>query len=340
MPIPIRYIFWGTPEFAAVSLKALMDAGYVPFAVVTATDKVSGRGRKLTASPVKELALTRNIPVWQPFSLKDPDFVRKIKGSHPDFMVVVAFRMLPQEIIEIPKGGTWNLHASLLPDLRGAAPIHWALRLGYRRTGLTVFKIQYQIDTGDILASVQLDIPRDWNAGKLHDVMAQEGANLLVSLLPQIVEGRYGLMPQDKQSALSNNRWNRAPKIQRSDAAIDWNWEAQTLENFIRAFAPLPGAYTFLNGSRLVILEAKTENPKTESNVPTNDHAGLNYSGPQPMAHPPGYCLVMGNRWWIRAHDLWLSIKQIKPENSKAMTTEAYLRGHGEVNARICSKEF
>ncbi|MBM3911648.1 MAG: methionyl-tRNA formyltransferase [Sphingomonadales bacterium] len=327
MATSIRYIFWGTPDFAATALAGLIDAGYEPLAVVTATDKIAGRGRKLSVSPVKELALSRKIPVWQPVSLKDPEFVKQVIEASPDFMLVVAFRMLPQSIIEIPHGGTWNLHGSLLPDLRGAAPIHWAIRLGYRRTGLTVFRIQYQIDTGDILESLSLEIPSDWNAGMLHDTMAKEGASLLVKVLPQIAKGTYQLKAQDLFSNSPNQIRNLAPKIQRTDACIDWNREASTLVDFIRAFAPTPGAYTFLDQTRIVILEAIAE----ESTGITRDFD---------QDFPKGYCLVHGNNWWIRANQSWLRILQIKPENSKAMEVKAYLRGHADVNHKICSMEL
>ncbi|NBV05231.1 MAG: methionyl-tRNA formyltransferase, partial [Cytophagia bacterium] len=278
-------------------------------------------------SPVKELALSHQIPVWQPVSLKDPDFVKQVIDARPDFMLVVAFRMLPQSLIEIPHGGTWNLHGSLLPDLRGAAPIHWAIRLGYRRTGLTVFRIQYQIDTGDILESLPLEIPADWNAGMLHDAMAKEGASLLVKVLPQIAKGSYQLKAQDLCSPIPNQPWNIAPKIQRTDACIDWNRDALTLVDFIRAFAPSPGAYTILDRTRIVILEAIAEEP-----------LGIDSDNVQDF--PIGYCLVHGHRWWVRAHQSWLRILQIKPENSKSMEVKAYLRGHSDVNHKICSKEL
>lgn len=323
----MRFIFWGTPEFAATALAGLLDAGYEPLAVVTATDKVAGRGRKLTGSPVKELALSHKIPVWQPVSLKDPEFVKQVIEAKPDFMLVVAFRMLPQSLIEIPQGGTWNLHGSLLPDLRGAAPIHWAIRLGYRRTGLTVFRIQYQIDTGDILESLPLEIPDDWNAGMLHDAMAKEGASLLVKVLPQIAKGSYQLKAQDLCSPIPNQPWNIAPKIQRTDACIDWNRDALSLVDFIRAFAPSPGAFTFLDRKRIVILEAIAEEPSC-----VDKHHAQDF--------PIGYCLVHGHRWWVRAHQSWLRILQIKPENSKSMEVKAYLRGHSDVNHKICSKEL
>jgi methionyl-tRNA formyltransferase len=336
----MRYLFWGTPEFAAVSLEALLDAGYEPFAVVTAMDKVSGRGRKLTASPVRELALARKIPVWQPASLKDPGFVGQVRESGPDFMVVVAFRMLPQEIIEIPPGGTWNLHGSLLPDLRGAAPIHWAIRLGYRRTGLTVFRIQYQIDTGDVLAMVQVNIPENADAGMLHDAMAMEGGRLLVQVLPQIAQRKYELIPQDQVGLPGISPRNAAPKIQRSDAAIDWARDGQELVNFVRAFAPAPGAYTFLNGTRIVVLEVKFEDLMIEFNIPTQDQIILNRSNGGLTEYPAGYCLVRGKKWWIRSGNSWLQVIRIKPENSTAMTAEAYLRGHADVAGRICSKEL
>ncbi len=336
----LRFIFWGTPEFASISLKALVDAGYTPYAVVTAIDKVSGRGRRLKASPVKELALTQNIPVWQPASLKDPLFVQKIRESNPDFMLVVAFRMLPQEIIEISSMGTWNLHASLLPDLRGAAPIHWAVRLGYRVTGLTVFKIQYQIDTGDILDSIKLDIPMDWNAGKLHDVMAHEGAKLLVNVVPRILEGNYLLRPQNECTSIPESLSNKAPKIQRSDALIDWGKDSLNLENFIRAFAPAPGADTSLNGPRLVLLDAMAEEPSWGSGFSRENMVGISLGSPTVQTFVQGSCVVIGSSWWIRTQNSWLRIKQIKPENSKVMTVDAFLRGHGDINGQICSGEL
>lgn len=336
----MRYIFWGTPDFAAVSLKALLDSGFEPMAVVTATDKESGRGRKLTASPVKELAVARNIPVWQPQSLKDPGFVHQVREAKPDFMVVVAFRMLSQEIIEIPPVGTWNLHGSLLPDLRGAAPIHWALRLGYRRTGLTVFRIQYQIDTGDVLATAQVVIPENADAGILHDLMAIEGARLLVQSVPRIAQGNYKLIPQDSIGQSGNGQRNAAPKIQRSDAAIPWEHDSRELVNFVRAFAPVPGAYTYLNGRRMVILQVKEEDYPDNSDILTHDDSLLEEATRRQFEFPAGYCLVQGEKWWIRSGYSWLRVLQIKPENSKTMLAEDFLRGHHDVGGCICSKEL
>jgi len=335
----LRFIFWGTPEFAAASLLALLDAGFEPYAVVTSTDKVSGRGMKLNASPVKALALLHNIPVWQPASLKDPLFIQELKESNPDFMLVVAFRMLPKEIIEVPPGGTWNLHASILPDLRGAAPIHWALRLGYRQTGLTVFKIQYEIDTGDVLDSVKFDIPKDWNAGNLHDRMAVEGGKLLVKAVPKIFDGNYQLRPQD-QFNLDQNALNKAPKIQRADALIDWSKDSQSLVNFIRAFAPNPGAYTFLNGTRIVLIDATEDEPLWESILPKENVNEISSDKILAQTVVPGYCLTLGDKWWVKTQSSWLRIQQIKPENSRSMPVDAYLRGHSDVMGKICSREL
>ena len=219
------------------------------------------------------------------------------------------------------------MHGSLLPDLRGAAPIHWAVRLGYRRTGLTVFRIQYQIDTGDLLESVPVEISSDWNAGNLHDAMAKEGARLLVRVLPQIAGGHYQLKAQDLFACNPNQTWNLAPKIHRNDACLDWNLDAPRLVDFIRSFAPSPGAYTFLNNKRIVILEAIAQEPSDESCNLDQDF-------------PNGYCLVQGNKWWIRTHHSWLRLLQVKPENSRAMEVEAYLRGHTDLNNKICSKEL
>ncbi len=250
----MRIVFMGTPEFAVPSLKALLDAGHELVGVVTATDKIGGRGKKqLIQSPVKKYALSYGLPVLQPKNLKSPEFIDALKALQPEIGVVVAFRMLPEVVWSLPPKGTINLHASLLPKYRGAAPINWAIINGEHTTGLTTFFIQKEIDTGDIILQRTVPIGPDETAGELHDRMMHIGAQLLVDTLAQIESGDYELKKQNDQEATP------APKIYHETCAINWNQPAVQVYNFIRGLSPYPAAWTLFQGKQLDIYKARRE---------------------------------------------------------------------------------
>lgn len=235
----------GTPSFAVPSLNALLNAGYRVAGVVTAPDKAAGRGRKLRFSPVKEYAILKNLPVLQPVNLKYPGFVEQLKGLHADLQVVVAFRMLPEIVWSMPRLGTFNLHASLLPQYRGAAPINHAIMQGEKVTGLTTFLLDKEIDTGKIIHQVKIGIGDDEDFGHLHDRMMEEGARLVVKTVDDIIHGQVNPVPQTELYA-SGAVLNPAPKLFKDNYRINWQDDSRKIHNVIRGLSPYPAAYTLL----------------------------------------------------------------------------------------------
>ena len=247
-----RIIFMGTPEFAVPSLKALHDYHYDVLAVVTKPDRPTGRGRPMVGSPVKQAAATLRYPVLQPARVKEPWFVDKIIDLNPDLHVVVAYgHILPGSILSIPRLGAINVHASLLPTYRGAAPIQWAIINGRQETGVTTIWMDEGMDTGDILLTSKVLIGPEDTSQTLHCRLADLGAQLLIDTLSQLKSGHLVGTPQDKSEA------TYAPFLKKEDGRIDWTKDAKSLEAFIRGMNPWPGAFTFLFGKRLKILKAK-----------------------------------------------------------------------------------
>ena len=240
----------GTPEFALPSLEALLESKHQVVGVVTQPDKPKGRGRILSPSPVKEFALKKNLLVLTPEDLKADDFVEQLKGLNLDLIVVVAYRILPEKVFTIPPRGTINLHASLLPKYRGAAPINWALINGEKRTGVTTFFIQKKVDTGNIILQKETEILPDENYGELSQRLSTLGAELLFETVDLIEKGKAIPLSQDESQV------TQAPKITPEMCQIDWSWPAEKIRNFIRGLAPTPGAYTFFNGKILKIYKA------------------------------------------------------------------------------------
>ena len=240
-----RIIFLGTPEFAVAPLKHLIDKGFYVAGVVTAPDKPAGRGQKLTPSPVKLFALENNIPVFQPLKLKDEAFLQSIRELKPDIQAVVAFRMMPRELWSIPLLGTFNLHASLLPQYRGAAPINWAIINGEKETGLTTFFIDDKIDTGEIIFREKMNIGENETAGELHDRMMGTGSELLLKTVQSIADGSVKTQPQTVLES-AGSALKPAPKIFRGDCRIDWNTEGMNIHNLIRGLSPYPAAFSYL----------------------------------------------------------------------------------------------
>jgi methionyl-tRNA formyltransferase len=260
----------GTPEFAVASLDALIKAGNDVAAVVTAPDKPAGRGQKLHESAVKKYALSKKLPVLQPVKLKDPGFLKKLRSLKPDIQVVVAFRMLPEDVLKVPPKGTVNLHASLLPQYRGAAPINWAIINGETETGVTTFFIKKEIDTGNILFSKSVPIAADETGGELHNKLMEAGAQLLVTTIKAIETGVYEETPQDTIiPEVAGNNLNTevpesevlkpAPKIFKKDCQVEWNQPVSKVYNKIQGLSPSPTAFTTLNDKTLKIFKAEKE---------------------------------------------------------------------------------
>ena len=298
-----RIVFLGTPDFAVESLKALLQAGYNVVGVVTAPDKRAGRGQKLSESAVKQYAQEQGLPILQPIKLKDPEFIAQLSALKPDLQVVVAFRMLPETVWNLPPQGTVNVHGSLLSNYRGAAPINWAILNGEKETGVSTFKLQHEIDTGDILLQEKMPIGPNETAGELHDRMKVEGAQLLVKTLQELANGTLKASQQQLNSDIKH-----APKLFKTDCEIDWNNTSEQIHNQIRGLSPYPTAFTVLGDKTLKIFSADIEPGKPEIPAGTfsSDHKSyLKFA----------------------ATDGYLSLKEMQLEGKKKMGIEEFLRG-------------
>ena len=253
----LKILFLGTPEFAVASLRRLVEGGYNVVGVVTMPDKPAGRGLKLQQSAVKEYALSAGLPLFQPEKLRDEAFLEQIRALAPDLGIVIAFRMLPEAVWAMPRLGTFNLHASLLPHYRGAAPINWAVINGETRTGVTTFMLNHQIDTGDILAQREVDITPADTAGTLHDRLMEVGSELVVETVEAIAAGRARPVSQNvigtpASAGTSGNDGQQiikeAPKISKDDCRIDWSQPGERIVNLVRGLSPLPGAWGVMAG--------------------------------------------------------------------------------------------
>jgi len=233
----------GTPEFAVPSLDLLVEQRWNVVAVVTAPDKPQGRGRKLIGSPVKEAAIRHGIPVLQPSNLKSPEFIEELKSYQADVQVVVAFRMLPEVVWNMPPLGTFNLHASLLPDYRGAAPINWAIINGEKKTGVTTFFLKHEIDTGNIIFQEEEAILEEDNLGTLYEKLMHRGSNLVIKTIEAIANGAVAIKSQDESKAC-----HHAPKLYKEMGEIDWTKPAAVIHNLVRGLSPYPAAWTHING--------------------------------------------------------------------------------------------
>lgn len=259
----LRIIYMGTPEFAVPALEKLVAAGWNVIAVITAPDKPQGRGQKLVGSPVKEAAERLEIPVLQPTNLKDPGFQQKLKELAADLQIVVAFRMLPEAVWDMPPLGTFNLHASLLPNFRGAAPINWALIQGEQETGVTTFFLQHEIDTGNILFQEKVAILPEDNLGSLYEKLMGLGADLVLRTVAAIASKDIHPLPQDEAMAI-----HKAPKIFKETGKIDWTASATSIHNLIRGLSPYPGAWTELQGKTCKIFTSTTLEGKLSGKAP------------------------------------------------------------------------
>ncbi|TXF90397.1 methionyl-tRNA formyltransferase [Neolewinella aurantiaca] len=260
-----RIVFMGTPDFAVPSLEILIAAGYPVVGVITATDKMGGRGGKqLLESAVKKCAVKHGIPVLQPQKFRNEEFLAELRALKADLQIVVAFRMLPAVVWDMPKMGTFNLHGSLLPKYRGAAPINWAVIKGEKETGCTTFFLTHEIDTGDVLLRHRIPVGPNDTAGVVHDRMMLEGAELVLDTVKLIQSGNYELQAQDDSLATP------APKIHRDTCRIDWDQPVQTVHDFVRGLSPWPASWTTLDGATLKIIRGaaeKTEHDKVPGTV-------------------------------------------------------------------------
>lgn len=301
----LRIIFMGTPDFAVPTLQTLVESGYPVVAVITAPDKPAGRGLKLVQSPVKAYALSQNIPVLQPTNLKDEAFLEELRSYQANLQIVVAFRMLPEVVWNMPAKGTFNIHASLLPQYRGAAPINWALINGETETGVTAFFLQHQIDTGDIILQDKVAIDPDDNFGTLYEKLKYAGAALALKTVQAIAAGPVKTQPQPKSEKL-----REAPKIFKENCQIDWKQPAQQVRNFIRGLSPIPAAWTTLDGKVLKVYAAEVIDASTTSLAP-----GSYESDNKTYLH-------FGTGAGI------LSLTDLQLEGKKRMPIEAFLRGY------------
>lgn len=247
----LRIVYMGTPDFAVAPLAALLDEGYNVVGVVTNPDKPAGRGQKVLSSAVKKFAEEKNLPILQPVKFREETFLKELRKWNADLQIVVAFKMLPEVVWAMPELGTLNLHASLLPQYRGAAPINHAIMNGESVTGITTFLLQKEIDTGDILLQKEVAIAKEETAGTLHDKLMNEGADLVVKTVELLASGDYKLFPQKENEVLKS-----APKIFRGDCKIDWTQDGEEIYNHIRGLSPYPASWTHLQqGEKITILK-------------------------------------------------------------------------------------
>ena len=311
-----RIIFFGTPDFAVASLDQLVLSGYSVAAVVTAPDKPAGRGLKEKISPVKEFSLKHGIPVLQPLNMKDPVFPEQLAAYKPDLQIVIAFRMMPRQVWALPPMGTFNLHASLLPQYRGAAPINRAIMNGEHETGVTTFFLNEQIDAGRILFSEKMEIGPDETAGELHDRLMKTGSLLVLKTVERIVSGDIGEIPLESPTVVPASL-KQAPKIFKEDCRINWNQEVITIHNFIRGLSPHPGAYTDLNTADAGALNLKIFRSLPEQTNPDGS---------------PGDFLTDGKSWIkVAAKDGFIHLLEVQLSGRKVMSSGDFLRGFGRI---------
>ena len=315
----LRIIFMGTPDFAVPSLDILLQNNYNVVGVVTAPDKPAGRGQQLNQSAVKKYAVEKNLKILQPEKLKAPEFINELQSLEANLFIVVAFRMLPEIVWQMPKFGTFNLHASLLPQYRGAAPINWAVINGEKETGVSTFFLQHEIDTGNIILQEKINIVDNDNAGTVHDKLMNIGSGLVLKTVKEIEENKVEQIAQilNLKSEIS---LKHAPKIFKETCLIDWNKTAEEINNLIRGLSPYPTAFTYLNGKILKIFAAEinrevvnfsqaqfnnTENSSSKTQISSDNKSILSF----------------------KCADKWLNVLELQLEGKKRMRTEEFLKG-------------
>jgi len=301
----LRIVFFGTPDFAVASLKAVIEAGGNVVAVVTAPDKPAGRGQHLQASAVKQYAVAQGLPVLQPEKMKAPEFLEELRNMKADLQIVVAFRMMPEVVWNMPPMGTINVHGSLLPQYRGAAPINRAIMNGETETGVTTFKLKHEIDTGDILLQTKVPILPEDNAGTMHDKLMVAGAELLVVTVKGLAEGTLREIPQ---AAVTTSELRHAPKLFKEDMAIDWTRGCHEINNFVRGLSPYPTAHTHLGEKTMRVYSVRIESGETTKSPGTYETDHSTYLR-------------------FAAKDGWVYILDLQLEGKKRMSVTDFLRG-------------
>lgn len=305
----LKIVFLGTPDFAVESLRRIVDGGYNVVGVVTMPDKPAGRGHKLLQSPVKQFALERGLHLMQPVKLKDPEFVEELRSLNADLFVVIAFRMLPEVVWTMPRLGTFNLHASLLPRYRGAAPINWAVINGDTETGVTTFFLKHEIDTGDIISQVKIPILPSDNVGDVHDKLMMLGADLTISTIESILTGTLHTVAQDE--LIGDAEPTPAPKIFKETCRIDWTRGASEIHNLVRGLSPYPAAWSVLENDATEMGSVKIF--ETE----LSDRTDLK----------PGEIETDGNTMTVGCGDRAISVKSLQLQGKRRMDTSEFLRG-------------
>jgi methionyl-tRNA formyltransferase len=301
----LRIVFMGTPEFAVASLDGLVKAGYNIVGVVTAPDKPAGRGMKMTESAVKKYAVEHGLKVLQPEKLKNPEFLQELQSLQADLQIVVAFRMLPEIVWNMPRMGSVNLHGSLLPQYRGAAPINWAVINGEKETGVTTFKLKHEIDTGDILLQESFPIGENETTGEVHDKMKEIGAQVLVKTVRGLAEGTLKETPQSGNPSTLKH----APKIFTETSKIDWTKTTAEIHNLIRGLSPFPGAFTLFDNKTLKIYKSEKELVK-------------------PLSQPGEWETDKKTFLKFACSDGYIRVLDIQAEGKKRMAIEDFLRGY------------
>jgi len=325
----LKILFMGTPDFAEESLKSLIEKNYNIIGVVTNPDKPKGRGMKMIMSPVKELALTKNIPVYQPEKIRDnTEFIDKVKELNPDVICVVAYgKILPKEILEIPKYGCINVHGSLLPKYRGAAPIQWAVLNGDKTTGITTMYMDEGMDTGDMILTEEIEIGENETTGELWNRLAKIGGRLLCETLEEIESGTVSRIKQQGDFTI-------APMLNKEMAKIDWqNKTAQQIHNLVRGLNPIMGAYTFLKGKKIKFWKVKLLNEDMLIDVfPEMEEYLFKLN-----EIDSGTVLFSSDKkgLYIKANEGILKVIEIQGENGKRMSAKDFLRGNAILAGEI-----
>jgi methionyl-tRNA formyltransferase len=315
-----KIVFMGTPEFAVTILDGIIDSGYNVVSVITTPDKPAGRGQKVSESAIKQYSKTKNLQVLQPEKLKSEEFIKALQRLEADLFVVVAFRMLPEIIWSMPPKGTINLHASLLPDYRGAAPINWVIINGEKETGVTTFFIEQEIDTGEILERESIHIDKNETAGDLHNKLMNLGTSLVISSIEKIISGNYKAINQTE--ILGNKKPKLAPKIFKNDCLINWNQPAENVHNLIRGLSPYPAAWCVLdNKTKNEIKNYKILSSKiTDRRTTNNSIIELNKLG-----------------FFIPCSDFYLEILELQQEGKKKMNAKEFYAGYNKFEFSTCN---
>lgn len=305
----LKIVFFGTPEFAVESLDKLVMAGCNVAAVVTMPDKIAGRGHKLIQSDVKRYAVEKGLKILQPENLKSPEFIQELKDINADLFIVIAFRMLPEAVWAMPPKGTFNLHASLLPKYRGAAPINRAVMNGDKETGVTTFFLKHEIDTGDIIQQEKIEILPEDNVGDVHDKLMKLGAEMVLDTVKQIEAGEVKTTPQPEGD------FTPAPKIFKETCRIDWEWPAEKIHNHVRGLSPYPAAWSIMEDSKKAGNNIDIKIFKTS--LPDSD-----------LKLRPGELSIVPDRLLVGTGEGIIEILELQPAGKKRMAADAFLRGY------------